>query len=160
MIIADRQEKLDLAYLCAGLVGGLVLGGTVVHLLWANAYERHMDADRKAERDAAAYVQDKTVDNAKFSNALEQGLVQDAKTTDAAVASAKSRLRAVPTAAAKPAPDCGPGAYVIQPGFGPDDWYGAYRTGRDSVLYPDGIRAGPDLHPAPDADLVPAATAP
>lgn len=156
MIIADRQEKLDLAYLCAGLVGGLVLGGTVVHLLWANVYERHMDADRKAEREAATFVQGKTTDNANRSNALEQGLVQDAKTTDAAVASAKSNLRKTPWVMVE---KCQPG-YTIAPGFGPDDWYGAYRAGRDSVLYPDGIRAGPDLHPAPDAGNVSSAAAP
>ena len=141
----------------ACLIGGAVIAFAATHILWAAKYHKHLTADRDAKLREAAYVQEKTVRNAELSNTLEQGLVQDAKATDTVVAKAKASLRKTPWVMVE---KCQVAGYTIQPGFGPDDWYDAYRLGRDSVLHPDRVRADASVRAPVSASVVPARTAP
>ncbi len=145
------------ACLAAGIVTGLVVGATVTHLIWSGIHDSHLKDDRDDAAAAAKYVETKTLDNINLSRNLEQGLAQDAKTTDAIVDRAKASLRKTPWVMVE---KCQAAGYTIQPGFGPDDWYDAYRSGRNSVLYPEGVRQGSSDHTPDSSGAVSASAAP
>lgn len=137
------------AYVTAGVVVAAVLTFTATHLVWSGIHDKHLKADRDAAAAEAKYVQDKTIENAQRSQSLEKDLVTNAAKIDKVVAKAKADLRKTPWVMVE---KCQAAGYTIQPGFGPDDYWRAYRDGRDSVLYPDRVRAGSGFR-APDEPI-------
>ena len=82
-----------------------------------------------------------------LGNQLEGDLIKKATATSARVDRARAAIASLKPTTSMPAPECGPHAYVISPGYTPNDLYRAYRAGRDGVLFDkggDGAKASDD----------------
>jgi hypothetical protein len=134
----------------ACLIGGLAAG---VLIMWGAGQNK----DLKAAVKTAAVVQKDTAKSINRSNALEKDLLSHDAKTDVAVAKAKSTLRKTPWVMVE---KCQPEGYTIKPQFGPDDYWTAYRDGRNSVLDPNRIRPGAGLHSPVEPIELSAAAAP
>jgi len=119
--------------------------------------ERAQAAASSASASASSVAVSKAAD---LSNDLERHLVKADADTGARVDRARASIDSLKPTTSTPAPECGPHAYVISPGYTPNDLYRAYRAGRDGVLFDkgsDGAKAGDD--PAQGAGDMPAGSA-